>query len=199
MTGKGRTVDRTPGAGLTTSGHVKLPLESSVGYQLRLTHWSIQRLLQARIAPHSVQLGMWYFLRVLWDEDGSTQRELSDRLGISEPTALHTIAAMERSGLIKRVRNAADRRKMNVFLTRKGRQLEAILLPVAVEVVNEVVRGFAEQDVRQLLGFLKAIQRNLRVHLEGVEAGESDFADMSATARRLALRTGARRDRASQP
>ena len=166
-----------------TRGVVNLPLESSVGYQVRLTHRSIQRLLQGRIEPYGVQLGMWYLLRVLWNEDGLTQRELSHRVEIMEPTTLQTIAAMERSGLIKRVRNAADRRKMNVFLTKKGRQLEGTLLPVAAEVVNEVVRGFNEQEVRQFLGFLRAIQKNLSVQLEGVEAGEPDFADISSTAR----------------
>jgi DNA-binding MarR family transcriptional regulator len=139
-----------------------LPLEFSVGYQVRQTHRSIQRLLQARLEPHGVQLGMWYILRVLWSEDGQTQRELSHRVEIMEPTALHTIATMERIGLITRVRNTVDRRKINIFLTPKGKALEGVLLPVAVEVVNEVVRGFTDEEVDDFLGFLRTIQRNLR-------------------------------------
>ena len=67
-----------------------LPLDGSVGYQVRLTHRLIQRELQSRIAPYGVQLGMWYLLRVLWEEDGLTQRQLSQRIGIMEPTTLHT-------------------------------------------------------------------------------------------------------------
>jgi len=183
MPGKIKTIGRPPGAGVAASGSVNLPLESSVGYQVRLTHRSIQRLLQGRIEPFGVQLGMWYLLRVLWNEDGLTQRELSHRVEIMEPTTLQTIAAMERSGLIRRVRNATDRRKMNVFLTRKGRQLESVLLPVAVEVVNEVVRGFSEEEVRQFLGFLRAIQKNLSVQLEGADSGARDFAEVEPASR----------------
>jgi hypothetical protein len=112
-----------------------------------------------------------------------------------EPTALHTIAAMERSGLIKRVRNVADRRKVNIFLTRKGKELEGILLPIAVAVVNDVVRGFTDQEVRQFLDFLRAMQSNLRVHLEGVDGGDSDLPDVASTVRRRPLRMGARSDR----
>ena len=141
---------------------VHLPFESSVGYQVRLTHRSIQRLLQARIEPYGVQLGMWYLLRALWNEDGLTQRELSHRVVIMEPTTMHTIAAMERTGLITRVRNEADRRKINIFLTKKGKRLEQTLLPIAKEVVADVVRGFSEEDVEQFLGFLRTIQQNLR-------------------------------------
>ena len=180
MPGPDKTAVRTLG---DPPRSVNLPLESSVGYQVRLTHRSIQRLLQGRIEPYGVQLGMWYLLRVLWNEDGLTQRELSHRVEIMEPTTLQTIAAMERSGLIKRVRNDADRRKMNVFLTKKGRQLEAILLPVAAEVLTEIVRGFSEPEVRQFLVFLRAIQRNLTPHLDGVDAREVDFADVSSIAR----------------
>jgi MarR family transcriptional regulator, organic hydroperoxide resistance regulator len=71
-----------------------LPLEKSVGYQVRMTHRALQRFLQAKIGPHGVTLGMWYFLRILWQEDGLTQRELSNRIGTREPTTLIAIAAM---------------------------------------------------------------------------------------------------------
>lgn len=161
---------------------VLLPLDSSVGYQMRLTHRLIQRLLQTRIAEHGVQLGMWYFLRVLWDEDGLTQRDLSRRIGIMEPTALHTIAAMERAGLIKRVRNTADRRKINVFLAPKGKRLERILLPIAVEAVRDLTRGFSEPEVREFLGFLRRIKQNAAAHLENADADADDGGRVAAAA-----------------
>jgi DNA-binding MarR family transcriptional regulator len=138
-----------------------LPLDDSVGYQVRLTHRLIQRELRSRIAPYGVQLGMWYLLRVLWEEDGLTQRQLSQRIGIMEPTTLHTIVAMERAGFVSRIRNLADRRKMNVFLTQKGRELEDVLIPVAMAVVNDAVRGFTDEQIAQFLDFLRTIQRNL--------------------------------------
>lgn len=138
-----------------------LPFENSVGYQIRITHRLVQRYLQSKIEPHGVTLGMWYFLRALWHEDGLTQRELSRRLGTMEPTTLTAIAAMEKAGLVTRVRNATDRRKLNVFLTEKGRGLKAALLPLAVEVVHAATDGFSPAEVRQFLKFLDAIQANV--------------------------------------
>ncbi|MBN9526898.1 MAG: MarR family transcriptional regulator [Alphaproteobacteria bacterium] len=138
-----------------------LPFENSVGYQIRITHRLVQRYLQSKIEPHGVTLGMWYFLRALWHEDGLTQRELSRRLGTMEPTTLTAIAAMEKAGLVTRVRNATDRRKLNVFLTEKGRGLKAELLPLAVEVVHAATDGFSPAEVRQFLKFLGAIQGNV--------------------------------------
>jgi MarR family transcriptional regulator, organic hydroperoxide resistance regulator len=138
-----------------------LPLEKSVGYQVRMTHRALQRYLQVKIGPHGVTLGMWYFLRILWREDGLTQRELSHRIGTREPTTLIAILAMQRRGLVARVHDRTDRRKRIVSLTAAGRRLEAELLPVAAEVVDTAVAGFSKRDVALLLKFLLAIQRNL--------------------------------------
>lgn len=126
-----------------------------------MTHRALQRYLQAKIEPHGVTLGMWYFLRALWHEDGLTQRELSRRIGTMEPTTLTAILAMEREGFVKRVRNEADRRKQNVFLTAKGRRLKTELLPLAIEVVSTATAGFSQRETKLLLSFLSAIQRNL--------------------------------------
>src|ERR687894_1049478 len=84
---------------------VHFPLDASVGYQVRMVYRAMQRLLQTRIGPHGVTLGMWYYLRALWSEDGLTQRQLSHRIGTMEPTTLGAIQIMERNGLVRRVRS----------------------------------------------------------------------------------------------
>lgn len=151
----------SPPARPSERGQIDLPLEASVGYQIRMTHRALQRYLQAKIEPHGVTLGMWYFLRALWHEDGLTQRELSRRIGTMEPTTLTAILVMEREGFVRRVRNKADRRKQNVFLTAKGRRLKTELLPLAIEVVNTATSGFSERETELLLNLLVAIRRNL--------------------------------------
>ena len=71
--------------------------------------------LQTRVAEFRVSAGMWFFLRILWQEDGLTQRELSRKVGLMEPTAFITLANMEKAGLIERSRNKTDRRKISLF------------------------------------------------------------------------------------
>lgn len=161
----------TPGAvrqdGDATVGETLLPFETSIGYQIRLTHRLISRYLQQKIAPHGVTLGMWYFLRALWHQDGLTQRELSVVVGTMEPTTLTAIKSMERKGLVRREKNPADRRKINVYLTERGRALETELIPLAKQVVEDSVRGFSERERAAFLEYLAAIQSNLLQHIEG--------------------------------
>lgn len=152
------------------------PLDLSVGYQVRMTHRSLQRFLQSKIEPHGVTLGMWYFLRVLWLKDGLTQRELSRRIGTMEPTTLAAIVQMEKIGFVTRVRDETDRRRQYVHLTSKGRAIGDKLLPLAAEVVRAATEGLSLREIGFFLDILKTIQGNLDTALDAVDTsnGVSD-------------------------
>src|SRR6185295_2987772 len=99
------------------------PPQESAGYLVRDAHRAFQRLLEKRIAAHGITRGQWYFLRVLWTEDGLSQRELSTRVGMMEPTTVIALRSMETAGLIRRVRSADDKRRAQVRLTPKAQRL----------------------------------------------------------------------------
>jgi DNA-binding MarR family transcriptional regulator len=106
-----------PSANNRRNRKAQLPLAESSGFLVRDANRAFQRLLEKRIAGYGLKRGQWYFLRVLWAEDGLSQRELSARVGTMEPTTVIALRSMERSGLIRRVRSADDKRKAQVRLT----------------------------------------------------------------------------------
>lgn len=138
--------------------------ESEYGFSqlLRDVHRSFTRAIQARIASHGVTMGQWLFLRVLWQEDGITQRELSQRVGMMEPTTVTALNGMERRELVQRVRNPHDRRKVNIFLTPKGRSLRDVLQPCATEINQFALRGVADDDLARTMELLRRVMDNLR-------------------------------------
>jgi DNA-binding MarR family transcriptional regulator len=140
---------------------VEFDSETSVGYLLRDTYRAFTKVLQSRIAAHGVTIGQWYFLRVLWDEDGLTQRELSQRVGMMEPTTVTALNGMEKRGYVKRVRNTDDKRKVNIYLTDRGRALRNTLLPHAIDVNIRAVAGVSPDDVETLRRTLNAMKFNL--------------------------------------
>lgn len=138
-----------------------LPLEQSVGFQVRDLHRLMQRALGNRIQPEGVALGTWYFLRVLWEEDRLTQRELAARIGMQEPTAVIALRGMEESGWITRERSTEDRRKIYVHLTPAGRALREKLLPLAREVIGIATAGMTPEEVDTFLSLLRRARANL--------------------------------------
>jgi DNA-binding MarR family transcriptional regulator len=104
---------------------------------------------------------MWGFLRARWEEDGLTQRELSDRAGTTEPTTVTALHAMEKRGLVVRVQNTDDRRKSNIYLTQPARALRGLLLPTARKVNRSASVGLTRSEIETLKRLLTKIRANL--------------------------------------
>ena len=153
------------GAG-TQNADADLKPENSAGYLVRDTHLLFAKALRTRLQLHQITPGQWYFLRTLWDEEGLSQRELSRRVGTTEPTTVSALRLLARNGMIERVRNPKDRRTINIFLTDKARDMKADLMPVAVEVNNIATAGLSEEEFAQL----GALLQKVRVNLSAVEA-----------------------------
>ena len=128
---------------------------------MRDAHRAFQRVLERRIARFGVTRGQWYFLRVLWIRDGLTQRELSARVGMMEPTTVIALKGMERAGLVRRARSREDGRRAHVWLTPRGRRLEHELLPVARAIVREAEKGIARRDVAVFRAVIARMTGNL--------------------------------------
>jgi DNA-binding MarR family transcriptional regulator len=150
---------------------------------------ALVRALQMRLAEHNVSFGHWSFLRILWEGDGLTQRELSEQAGVMEPTTFSALKAMERLGYIRRRRLGGDRKKVYVLLTAKGRRLRICLVPLAEDVNRIAVRGLKHVDVATTRRVLLSLIENL--------ARDEQAADMRMpSTRELArLKAGGRKRR----
>jgi MarR family transcriptional regulator, organic hydroperoxide resistance regulator len=119
------------------------------------------RELQGRLAEHGVSFGHWTFLRILWQRDGLTQRELSDEAGVMEPSTHAAIKAMEKLGYVKRLQLPENRKTVYVHLTPRGRALKAKLEPLAKGVNRDAIRGLSAREVETAKRVLLAVTENL--------------------------------------
>ncbi|MET0271747.1 MAG: MarR family transcriptional regulator [Phenylobacterium sp.] len=140
---------------------------NSLGYLSRIAFRSFSRALEKRTLPHGVTAGQWRFLRVLWREDGLTQRELSRRVGMREPTTVTALKSLEKSGFVRRKQSEEDRRKIHVFLTPKAKALQAVLAPHIAEVNEIAARGLTPEEVATLRRLLQIVGKNLAPEVDG--------------------------------
>lgn len=125
------------------------------------TSRALVRALQMSLAEHGVSFGHWTFLRILWEHDGLTQRNLSEQAGVMEPTTFSALKAMEQMGYIERRQIPDNRKNVYVFLTPKGRALKDKLVPLAEEVNRIAVAGLDPADVSRTRQLLLAVIENL--------------------------------------
>ena len=86
-------------------------------------------------------------------------------------TERHNITAlvnrMKQDGLVTAERNSSNKRLVNIKLTDKGREVLSQAMPVAREVVNQVMLSITEGDAALLKEKLRTLRQNARSGLEG--------------------------------
>jgi MarR family transcriptional regulator, organic hydroperoxide resistance regulator len=135
--------------------------DGSLGYVIMAAHRAFTRALRQRLEPHGVTLAQWYFLRELWQDEGLNQRELSRRVGVSEPTTVTALNLMARRDLIERRRENGDRRTLYVYLTPKGRALRRSLLRDGLVVNADAARDLPAASVERVKRLLLQMIDNL--------------------------------------
>ena len=144
-----------------------------MAHLIRDTERAFRRALQMRLAAHSVPFGHWSFLRILWESDGLTQKELSARAGVMEPTTFTAMKAMEALGYISRKQLPTNKKNMYVYLTDEGRALKEKLVPMAEDANHVSVHGVSPKDVKTarkvLLVMIENLARDELVHSGSVK------------------------------
>ena len=75
-----------------------------------VTHIMV-RSLQKKLNDYDVPFSHWAILRILWKQDGMSQRELSTKAGVMEPTTANIVQQMEVKGHITRRYLGSNKRK----------------------------------------------------------------------------------------
>jgi DNA-binding MarR family transcriptional regulator len=135
-----------------------------MAHLLKDTMRAFDRSLRARLARHGVQMGHWVYLRILWERDGLTKRELSIEAGVAEPTTFIALRAMEELGYVALEQRADNRKNVYVVLTAQGQALKAVLVPLAEEVNAIALQGVPDGEAaaarRALLTMLDNLSRD---------------------------------------
>lgn len=144
-----------------------------MAHLIRYVARGLTRSLQLRLAEHDIQFGTWVFLRILWENDGLTQRELSDRAGLMQSTTHTALAKLEAKGYVTRHHPDGDRKKRIVQLTPAGLAARKVLEPLAEDVNMTAMDGIDPEQIRLVRSTLLAMAVNLdRDEEEALRAGQ---------------------------
>ncbi len=165
-----RILDKPPSAGIVRDWREAVP-EDRLSHLVKEANRALVRALQSRLDEHRISPGHWQFLRILWEHDGLTQRELSEQAGVMEPTTFSALKGMELAGYVERRQMPDNRKNVYVFLTARGRALKKKLLPLAEEVNRLAVDGIAPGEVALVRRVLGALLDNLARDEAGASAG----------------------------
>ena len=118
-----------------------------MGYQVNHLARLMEAALRAQIRPHGVAPGQFAQLLALYERDGVSQAELCEAVQIDQSTMALTLRRMERDGLVVRQTSQHDRRRSDVVLTDRARDLETTLAACAQDTNTLATQGISEADL----------------------------------------------------
>lgn len=131
--------------------------EQSLPMMLYRTLDAVMPRFRAIFARHGLTEQQWRVLRALWERDGLPLLALSRATLVSAPSLVGVIDRLQRDGLVRRRRSDRDRRIVQVWLTGRGRGLEAAARP-EVEAAYATLESLAsESEWRALQSVMEKI------------------------------------------
>ena len=165
-----RIVQEPGSSEILTKNLAEIYQDERVAHLTRLCARGFNRALTRRLADNGISFGQWVFLRILWKEEGLTQRELSERANLTEPTVHTALTKMEVQGIVSRRTEEGNRRKQHVYLTDRGRALKTVLEPLAVDANKKALQGLEADQQEALRQILIHILGNLEIDEAEAEA-----------------------------
>jgi len=114
-----------------------------------------------QVASLNVTRSQWAMIVVVARTPGLTQRMIAERLEMSEASAGRLIDRLCAEGLLERRERDDDRRARAVYVTKAAEPLLAKLGEIAGQGEQQVFKGFTEEEIDQLDGFLFRIYENI--------------------------------------
>lgn len=103
----------------------------------------------------------WSILAVLWKQDGCSQQTLANETYRDKPSITRLLDKMEKDNLVLRKADKDDRRLNLIFLTPKGKSLEAKAFEIVNDIEAAVTKGLSAAQVANLKETIKVILSNI--------------------------------------
>ncbi|GAC1468946.1 MAG: MarR family transcriptional regulator [Desulfuromonadaceae bacterium] len=139
-------------------------IENSIGFLLSKGYQRAWAILREEIEQYDLTPPQFALLAFLWQQDGLTQVELSEKGQIDRSTIGGLIDRLERNGLLERRQHPQDRRAYRIYLTEQGKAMESTLSACAERSLKRFTSCLNEDELKELRRMLEILRGERRVY-----------------------------------
>lgn len=136
-----------------------LALDQQLCFALYAASLAMTKLYKPLLAPLGLTYPQYLVMLVLWQADGQTVSQLGERLALDSGTLTPLLKRLQAAGLVQRLRDAADERRVLLQLTSTGRALRTRALAVPPQVARAA--GCDLSEITTLTARLQALRQQI--------------------------------------
>jgi DNA-binding MarR family transcriptional regulator len=135
-------------------------VEDSVGYLVTRVRASIFAAVDRELAPWGISAAQGSILIYIAHGRGDRAADIARDYDYDTGSMTRMVARLAAKRLLRRVRDASDRRVVRLELTAAGRKLTEQMAAVAARVLNQHLRGFTRAELDQVKSLLQRMLDN---------------------------------------
>ena len=132
-----------------------------------------------------VTFGQWKVIVMLVNQNGLTQKEIAEKLGLEGSTLIPIIDKMEKESLVIRKVDSSDRRNNRIYRTEKADALWDKMIECARKIREVSIKEIPEENINVMRNVLEKMWQNLRLefNVDCVVTNNTAVVDSSTTTR----------------
>ena len=136
-----------------------------IAVELNLTGCKLKQFIAAKLRQMDVPLTPEQFILIdlLWNQGSMSQQQLADQMQKDKNSVTKLVDALERKGFVVREQNRQDRRSNTLILTEKAEGLKPGAKQKGISILDEMLIGISEEELRSFLVTLGKLNRNMTV------------------------------------
>lgn len=135
-------------------------------FNIRLTYFALEKVKHLYFEKQNLTASQGDLLLYLGFasrvKDEISQKDIEQHFRLSNPTVTGLLNRLEEKGFVKRQKSTIDGRTNNILLTEKSTDVLNQFKSHKEAMDQKICRGFSNDDVKQLVKYLKNIQTNLK-------------------------------------
>jgi MarR family transcriptional regulator, organic hydroperoxide resistance regulator len=135
--------------------------EKYIGYWINKVERTMKNIHDKRFQEYGITVSQASLLHQLWHEDGLTQTQIQEKLSMRGASVSGLVDGLLKKGLIIRKQDEEDARYKRLYLTEKGREIEGKTIGLMMELDEEIMDGFDQEENAMLICWMKKLYSNL--------------------------------------
>ena len=138
-------------------------LIKQVGVMVNILNCKLKKHIASVFKSEGINLTAEQFLVMdtLWNQGEMTQQSIAYLIQNDKNSVTQFIDNLEKKGLVNRVVDSSDRRVNNIRLSKAGMAMKDNTKNVAIDVLNDIVDGISEEDLKTFVKVLNKACDNI--------------------------------------